>query len=139
MAKSISNYYESNKFLPETIDRTINGVLKKRSRVICKNNLNSLENILNGILRNEITLFRKSYWDYLVDHSKWIRKYYMCWKDKIYYKAHEQRCDCCGRFSPKKCYCEKCERVDNRRNFSELVKNKNFKAAINVLLNENKY
>ena len=139
MSKSISNYYESNKFLPETIDRTIDGVLKKRSRVICKSNFNSLENILNGILHNEITLFRKSYWDYLVEHSKWIKNCYMYWKDTLYYAANEQRCDCCGRFSPKKCYCEKCERADIRRNFSDLVKNKNFKEAMTVLLNENKY
>jgi len=135
--KSFSNYYENNKFLPDTIDRTIHGILKKRTKCFC-NVHNDLESILNGIIIKETSSFVKSFWDYLTEHSKWIRKYYMYWKDDIYYKAHEQRCDCCGRFSPKKYYCERCERADIRREFSNFVKNKNFKEAMRVLLNEAK-
>lgn len=136
--KSFSNYYENSKFLPDTIDRTIKGILRKRIRRFCNVHNNDLNSVLNGIILKETRSFVKSYWNYLLNNSKWVRNYYMPWQDRNYYKANEQRCDRCGSFSPKKCYCEKCERADARREFSSFVKNKNFKEAMEVLLKEAK-
>lgn len=136
--KSFSNYYESNEFLPDTIDRTIKGILRKRAKRFC-NVHNDLESILNRMIIRETSCLKNSYWKYLVEHSKWIKNYYMCRKDKLYYEVNNQKCDRCGRFSPKKCYCDKCERRDQRIEFSSFVKSKNFKDAMKVLLNEAKH
>lgn len=137
MKVSISNFYEHSDYLPDTIDRTVRGILKKKTRKIIGVG-SDLESTLNRIIYKEVNISKNSFWHFLLDHSKWVRYNYSYRKDKAFYKANEQRCDRCGRFSPKSCYCKHCEKEDERERFSEFVKNKKYHEAIEVLLNETK-
>ena len=135
MKVSFSNFYERFNYLPDTIDRTVKGILKKRERKIIGVG-SDLESTLNRIIYKEVSLSKKSFWHFLLVNSKWVRYNYTYRKDTIFYAANEQRCDRCGRFSPKSCYCKRCEKEDERERFSKFVKNKKYHEAIEVLLNE---
>ena len=140
----ITNYYESVERLPEDIDRTIKGVLKKEKRVLesqVRRGISFLDPLDPVRIQRIILLPDLSLKDMLKSpsptdmclegvKSPWHKNVYDSYKDDIYYRKQGQKCICCGRISLKTEYCYRCEYNDMMQEFHQYLVKEDYEGAM---------
>lgn len=135
----ITNYIKHEHRIPETIDKTIDQIMRKNSYRYNKSGALKLVDDF-GLIRNiDISDFNliNHHLGNLFEVPDWYKNEYIKYKDSKYNRHFYYICDCCGEFSYEP-YCKRCEYEDYRRNLEKYTKDRNFEEAIELIIKYSK-
>lgn len=135
----LSNYIKHEYHIPESIDKTIDQIMRKKTYLHNKSgNINLIADF--GLIRS-INIFEFNIIDYhlgnLFEVPKWYRNEYRNYKDSKYDSHFRYVCDCCGCFSYEP-FCKRCDYKDYRRRLEGFVKERNYEEALKIIIDYSK-
>lgn len=135
----LSNYIKTELRVPDTIDKTIDQIMRRKVYRYNKHgDLNLIDDF--GLIRSfnisELNIIDQHLGS-LFEVPNWYKNEYRKYKDSKYDRHFHYICDCCGRFSYES-FCKRCEYEDYRRRLEGFMEERNYEEALKTIIRYSK-